>query len=109
MDKVKVSRKKAKSWHPYKITAEVDHLLRYRTSFAYNEGEFGWYCDYYDLGDDIILSVGVAPHGTFVPFPICEKYDTEAYNIVINDSDSITKGQEMNQLIARFKEDLRRL
>ena len=109
MDTSKVSRKKAESWHPYRVTGDLYFLLRYKKPFAYNEGKYVWYCNYYDLGDGIILSVGVAPHGTFVPLPLCEKYNIEAYNIVIDDNDGITKGQKMNQLIARFKEDLRRL
>lgn len=106
MDKVKVSRKRAESWHPYKITPDMFYLLRYKEPFAYNEGKYGWYCNYYDLGDDIILSVGIAPHGKFVPFPLCDKYNTEAYNIVIDDEGD--KEQRMNQLLSKFKKELRK-
>lgn len=107
MDKVKVSRKKAENWHPYKVTADLSHLLRYKSPFAYNGGKFGWYCDYYDLGDDVILSVGVAPHGKFVPFPLCEKCDNEAYNIIIDDEGD--KEQRINALVQQFKDKLRNL
>jgi hypothetical protein len=107
MDTSKVSRKKAESWHPYRVTGDLYFLLRYKKPFAYTEGKYGWYCNYYDLGDDIILSVGVAPHGTFVPLPLCDKYNTEAYNIVVDDEGD--KGQRMNQLLSKFKKELRRL
>lgn len=107
MDKVKVSRKKAECWHPYKVTPDMSYLLRYKSPFAFTEGKYGWYCDYYDLGDDIILSVGIAPHGTFVPLPLCDKYNTEAYNIVIDDEGD--KEQRINTLIHQFKDKLRNL
>ena len=106
MDKVKVSRKKAECWHPYKVALDISHLLRYKSPFAFTEGKYDWYCDYYDLGDDIILSVGIAPHGKFVPLPLCDKYNTEAYNIIIDDEGD--KEQRMNQLISKFKKELRR-
>ena len=107
MDTSKVSREKAESWHPYKVTGDLYFLLRYKKPFTYTAGKYGWYCNYYDLGDGIILSVGAAPHGTFVPFLLCDKYNTKAYNIVIDENDN--KEQRMNEIIQQFKNELRNL
>ena len=50
--------------------------------FAYSTRAEGWACDYYYIGDNIVVSTGYAPIGTPVNYETCRKYEKRAEEII---------------------------
>lgn len=54
---------------------DLQHLLTYRSPFAYSTRVEGWACDYYDV-NGVCISTGYSPIGQKVDYDIIKKYDT---------------------------------
>lgn len=43
---------------------EIPYILRMREPIAFNSGVYGWNCDFYDIGDNVVICTGYRPTGT---------------------------------------------
>lgn len=81
--KTKMSRRKIKT--DYKVycigNGNLQYMLNYVRPFAYSTRAEGWACDYYDVGNGIVLCDGYAPIGKKVNFDIMDAFDKKAKEI----------------------------
>lgn len=62
-------------------SGNLQYLLRFIDPFAYSTRVEGWACDYYDIGNGIVLVDGYAPFGKKVNFDTMKLFDDKAREI----------------------------
>lgn len=95
--KLKATKKEIKEGY-YKIIGvgycEAQHLLNYRSPFAYSAGYYGWSCDYYDV-DGVCISTG---------YNYIDNKHTKADYELIRKYDDLAQGKEKEEREALLKE-----
>lgn len=83
----------------------LQNLLRRESRSAYTTGTYGWNADVYDFGDVAIVT-GYRPFGNVRPdYEVCNKYDTEAMNVIMGNGYDTTK-EKLDNLIKKFIEEV---
>lgn len=66
----------------YKIGyANLQYLLKYTEPFAYSTRVEGWACDYYHVGNGIVLCDGYDPIGKKVDYDTLRLFDNKAKEV----------------------------
>ena len=89
---------------------ELQTLLRNQEPIAYNSGTYGWNCDFYYLGDNVMLCTGYRPIGErYLPYGRYNEYEKKAQEIVYNHSfkDYDTERKELDKLFNDFCNEIK--
>ena len=76
------------------------YLLLNKNAFAYSAGVYGWQCDYYDLGNGIILATGYDCSrlgGKRVSCDLLDEYNNKAKEFDGWSAENIAKRDELLQ------------
>jgi len=100
--KLKTTRKEMEQYHRIARIGycEAQHLLKYRSPFAYSCGVYGWNGDYYEV-DGVLIATGYRSlpnsKNTNCDYSIVRKFD----NLAIGKS-----AEEVEQLLKEFIEEI---
>lgn len=76
------------------------YLLLNKSAFAYSAGVYGWQCDYYDLGDGVILATGYDCSrlgGEYIDADLLDEYNNKAREFDGWSPENIAKRDELLQ------------
>jgi hypothetical protein len=98
MNKIKATKKEMRQ--NYRIISigycDAQHLLNYKSPFAYTCGANGWTADYYDI-DGVLISTGydpIASKNAKVDYKTLREYEKKAQEV--------NTAEEVNALLKQF-------
>ena len=107
--KYRTTRKAVKE--QYKTILKIGYcnlqlLLSRVDPFAYSTRAEGWACDYYYIGNDVVISTGYAPIGKPVSYDICREYEKKAQKALEGLWDYTDQRDALDALIEEFAKEV---
>ena len=86
--------------------AELQSLLKHVEPIAYTAGVYGWNADIYTI-DGVAIVTGYRPFGNIrADYDICEKYESEANQIIKSVYNYEERKTALDDLISKFIEEV---
>lgn len=104
--KLKATKREIKNSYSKLISVgycDLQHLLYFKSPFAYSAGVYGWSCDYYEIKNNTCISTGYSPVGDIEPdYELILEYNNNAQNIIYSDLTMEQKREQVNTLLNEF-------
>jgi hypothetical protein len=89
----------------------TQNLFRYHDPVAYSTRAEGWACDYYDIGNGVVISEGYSPTGEHINYDVVRSFDDKAAKILIHKADLLGDNYEqikaeLEALIIEFRNEI---
>lgn len=105
INKIRITKKVARACAPCLLSVgycNIQRLLLHLSPYAYSAGVYGWACDYYHVGHDVVISTGYRPIGLPVPYSLCQKYENAAAKACKTHTPTKAREYISNVLLPRF-------
>ena len=103
--KKRITLKEGKTFKGYWLGVNGQYLLKPFDAFAYSAGVYGWNCDYYLIGDNVLI-YGYRGNGNVIPYNIIKKYDNKAKKVLDNEHNYNIKRTKIYDIINDMIDEL---